>query len=404
MIDSAMAVQQGRVAPGTSAPPPASRAFARSEDERLIAGVCGAVAVRTGIDPTLARLATVLLALAGGTGIVLYAAAWLVLPEAGAERAGRRARVEEAIGVALLLGAALVLLRSLGLLPADEVVGPAVLVTAGLALIWRRGERDVRIGITRAPVSALRVGFGLALLASGLALFLSQADGLAAARTALLAALALIAGAAALAGPFLYRLWTELSAERAERIRSQERAEVAARIHDSVMQTLALIQRESGDSRRVAALARGQERELRQALFGDPTSAGQTRLIGALQAAAVEIEGLHGVRIDVAHTGDADLDDSGRALVQAAREAMRNAAKFAGVEEIAVFAEVEDGRSAVFVRDRGSGFDRSAVPADRQGIAESIIGRLERVGGRAVVTSAPGAGTEVELVIERKRP
>jgi signal transduction histidine kinase len=167
------------------------------------------------------------------------------------------------------------------------------------------------------------------------------------------------------------------------------------------MQTLALIQRDASDPRRVAALALGQERELRAWLFGDPAASGTDSLVPALQAAAAEIERLHGVRIEVAHTGDADLDEPCRAVVLAAREAMTNAAKFAGVGEITVFAEADDGRVAVFVRDRGGGFDRGAVPADRQGIAESIVGRLERAGGRATIDTAPGQGTEVELVIRR---
>jgi signal transduction histidine kinase len=207
--------------------------------------------------------------------------------------------------------------------------------------------------------------------------------------------------------PFFFRLVTSLSLERAERIRSQERAEVAAHLHDSVLQTLALVQKRAGDPREVAALARRQERELRAWLGGarSPTDGGR-RFVAALQRAAEEIEEAHGVAVDVVAVGDAPLDRDGEALVAAAREAMLNAAKFAGGEAtpVAVYAEAAEDRLQVFVRDRGPGFDPHAVPADRRGVRESIVGRMERHGGRATIQASPGGGTEVELVIERSAP
>jgi len=188
-------------------------------------------------------------------------------------------------------------------------------------------------------------------------------------------------------------------AERSARIRTDERADVAARVHDSVLQTLALVQRHAEEPRRVAALARRQERELRGWLYGaQPLGDDGTSLVAALSAAAADVEELHGVRIEIASAGDAAPPNE---LVLAAREAMTNAAKFAGVEEIDVYAEVTDAELAVFVRDRGAGFDPAAVPEDRQGIRESIEGRMERAGGSAVVTSTPGEGTEVELRLPR---
>ena len=60
-----------------------------------------------------------------------------------------------------------------------------------------------------------------------------------------------------------------------------------------------------------------------------------------------------------------------------------------------------DDEAGVFVRDRGSGFDRNAVPADRKGLLESIEGRMERAGGRATIITSPGSGTEVELHLPR---
>ena len=212
-----------------------------------------------------------------------------------------------------------------------------------------------------------------------------------------------VAGALLLiAGPWVWRLAIDRDAERTARIRSDERSDVAARVHDSVLQTLALIQRHANEPRRVASLARRQERELRGWLYGDqPIGDANASLVAALSAAAGDVEELHGVRVEIASAGDCPVDGPLGAVVLAAREAMTNAAKFAGVEEIDVYVEVTDEEVAVFVRDRGAGFDRAAVPADRRGLVESIEGRLERAGGRATIVSSPGEGTEVELHVAR---
>jgi signal transduction histidine kinase len=180
----------------------------------------------------------------------------------------------------------------------------------------------------------------------------------------------------------------------------QERAEVAARIHDSVLQTLALIQRHADDPTRVATIARRQERELRRWLYGSGVPDAES-LVAALADAAADVEELHGVPIEVASAGDVLLDDRGRQLVLATREAMTNAGKFSGAAEIAVYAEADADGVSVFVRDRGTGFDRGAVAADRRGLTESIEGRLSRVGGTATVVTAPGSGTEVVLRLPR---
>ena len=176
---------------------------------------------------------------------------------------------------------------------------------------------------------------------------------------------------------------------------------MAARVHDSVLQTLTLIQRHADEPKRVASLARRQERELRSWLYGSGAATSDT-LAGAIAEAAAEIEETHDVRVELASSGDCPLDDEVRAVVLAAREAMQNAAKFSGVEEISVYAEAFDGEISVFVRDRGAGFDRSQVPADRRGIVESIEGRMTRAGGSATLTSSPGNGTEVELTLPRR--
>jgi signal transduction histidine kinase len=237
---------------------------------------------------------------------------------------------------------------------------------------------------------------GIARVAAG-ALVLLFAGG----PSAILGPTALAGALLLVLGPWIWQLALVRDAERSARIRSTERAEMAARVHDSVLQTLALIQRHPDDPRRIAALARRQERELRTWLYGDGVASGSSTLSGALGEAAAEVEETHGIRVELASGGDCPLDDHLRPVVLAAREAMQNAAKFSGVEEIDVYAEANDDEVSVFVRDRGAGFDRSAIPADRHGIAESIEARLARAGGTATVTSTPGEGTEVEIRLVR---
>jgi signal transduction histidine kinase len=188
-----------------------------------------------------------------------------------------------------------------------------------------------------------------------------------------------------------------LADERAERIRSQERAETAAHLHDSVLQTLALIQRRSGDPAEVTALARRQERELREWLYGVQGPAGEVTLAGALIAAAAEIEERHRITVEVVTVGDAALDGGGEALVAATCEALVNAAKHAEVDRVDLYVEASADHAAVFVRDRGVGFDPAAVPEDRRGLRDSVDGRIRRHGGEVRISTAPGRGTEIEL-------
>jgi signal transduction histidine kinase len=346
--------------------------FERSGRDRVIAGVCAGLASRLGVDPTFVRLVFALLALAGGAGILLYFALWIY---------GEGWRTWAA--AALVAAAAATLLLALGL-SATAVAG-ATLLVAGFAIVVVRG------GSLR-PGGSLPV-LGVTLLLAGAVLFLGTngASGPFIVPGAVVGALVLVVG------PWVWQLTTE----RAERIRMQERADVAARIHDSVLQTLALVQRHAGDAQRVSALARRQERELRRWLYGSGIEA-VTSLVDALGDAAADIEQLHGVRIELASAGDAPLDDKVGQVVLAAREAMTNAAKFSGVDEVFVYAETGPDGIVVYVRDSGAGFDRSTVAADRHGIAESIEGRMKRAGGRATVTTAPGAGTEVELTLPRR--
>jgi signal transduction histidine kinase len=220
-------------------------------------------------------------------------------------------------------------------------------------------------------------------------------------RNAPLAAAAALIGVGVIIGPWFWRLGRQLTDERRQRIRSQERAEVAAHLHDSVLQTLALIQR-SGEAREMTSLARSQERELRAWLYGGGRAADHSLLSTAVNDAAAEIERTHQVAIDVVSVGDCRLDEPVQALVFAAREAMLNAATHAAVHAVSVFVEADDAEVTVFIRDQGAGFDPTAVPPDRRGIADSIEGRMERNGGSSAVVTSPGHGTEVRLRVPRR--
>jgi signal transduction histidine kinase len=349
--------------------------FALDSDRRALAGVCAGIARVLGADVTLVRLVFAVLALAGGAGILLYLALWAY---ARARRAWLTVLLAFVAG-ALVLGA-------VGF-SGSGIVGIA-LVVAGLWFALRHGgslRPDARVSY-----------WGLGLAALGVAIAVPGGTPTLLAPGAVAAALVLVVG------PWLWRVVRDRDAERAARVRSEERADVAARVHDSVLQTLALIQRHAQEPQRVAALARRQERELRGWLYGDlPLGNGTASLAAALATAAADVEEAYDVRVELASAGDCPIDGV-EAIVLAAREAMTNAAKFAGADEIDVYSEVTDDAVAVFVRDRGAGFDRASVPADRHGLVESIEGRLERAGGEATIASAPGEGTEVELRLPRR--
>jgi signal transduction histidine kinase len=357
---------------------------ARDDGNRVVAGVCAGIARALDADVTFVRLTFSLLAFASGAGIVAYVGAWAMLPAPGASLPSRKRRV---FGAILLVWGAVLTLRGLGV--ADSIVWPLAFFAAGLVLL---GGTTFGLEEKRARVAA-----GVLILI-GVVTFVSN-------NTSGSASTVLAPGAVAIAlllilAPWAWRLAREREAERAVRIRTEERADFAARVHDSVLQTLTLIQKDPSDARR---LARRQERELRAWLYPDREPASDATLAGAIDAAAAEIEELHGVRVEVVRTGDAPLDERTQALILAGREAMTNAAKHSGVDEVAVFLDAEGDPISLYVRDRGTGFDPATVAADRRGVAESIRGRMERVGGTARVVSAPGEGTEIELVVRHGR-
>ncbi len=296
---------------------------------------------------------------------------------------------------------------------AGWVAGPLGVALVGVALVWREADtgRLARATGIGGRAALVRLLGGALLVAAGIAAFLLGAVDVSQLQFGLLAAAATLTGVVVLTLPWWLRLVRELGAERRGRIRGQERAEIAAHLHDSVLQTLALIQRQAGEDapgREVRRLARSQERELRAWLYG-PTGRdtdvaaqpGGTTVATAVAVAAGEVEDTYGLRVAPVMVGDAELDDDAAALVAAAREAMVNAAKHAGADEISVYVEVEPDAIAVFVRDRGCGFDPEAVPADRQGLAGSVRARMARHGGRVRLRTSPGEGTEVGLTMPR---
>jgi signal transduction histidine kinase len=376
-----------------------------------------------------------------GLAAIGYLIAWGLLPaDSDGDRAGGRPRRRRlgswrlAFGIALLSLSVLLAFRAAGLWWSDALVWPLVLASFGVALLWGltrppRGEAGDEEGPRRGPRGAdtsparsadegaasgaradpreaalrfSRGGFGIALVLAAALLFLWANGILSAAGDVGLAALVVVVALALISAPLWLGMLQRLRTEREARIRSQERAEVAAHLHDSVLQTLALVQRRSDDPGEVAKLARRQERELRGWLAGEDPARPDERLADALRGAATDVEESHGAIVEAVVVGDAALDPAYSALAAAAREALTNAAKFASEGgPVRLYAEIGDAEATVWVDDRGPGFDPAAVPADRRGVRESIIGRMKRHGGSAEFRSGPDGGTEVELSIER---
>ncbi|WP_375491916.1 PspC domain-containing protein [uncultured Jatrophihabitans sp.] len=379
----------------------------RRHDRGLVAGVAAGIAEHIGVRPAVVRLAFVAFALAGGLGFALYGAYWIVVPEDPISGPRKRfSRLAEVIVAVLLVIA--VTSSTISSLPTTRLFGPALLACLGGALIWRQATDTERSRLGRMARSSLSAvagdRVGRARLAAGVVLVVAGAvsvlihEDVTEVRDGLLAVIVTIIGLALVTGPWWMRAMTALSDERAERIRSQERADIAAHLHDSVLQTLALIQRNAASPREVTRLARGQERELRTLLYDSPAAAGQ--LGEALRTTAAEVEDSYAVSVDVVVVGDAALDDGLAAVSAATREALVNAAKHSGTTNVSLYAEVEDHEVNVFVRDKGSGFDPAAVADDRQGVRGSIVGRMQRHGGDADIRSSE-AGTEVRIVMPR---
>jgi signal transduction histidine kinase len=365
----------------------------------------------------------VLTLLTTGFFAAVYVITWLVMPMAGetGNIASRALSDRRGIGLAAALGSVLAVLLILAAsLGASWLEAPAwaiIFCVCGLVLITRNGSAEEQDQLRRVfePVlgtgdtksrerSILRWLVTAALVIAGLTLLIHNHE-----RYALLVPLGgmllLLTGIAIALAPWWLRIARDLVEERQARIRAEERADMASRVHDSVLQTLALIQRRAAEPQEVIKLARGQERELRAWLFdGQPpgTIKGDgITLAGGIRQIQEDVEGQHRITVDAVTVGDCELDDDLQALLAAAREATVNAAKWSGADTVSLFAEVDKDEVALFVRDRGRGFDPEAVPADRKGLAESVHARIARRGGSAVVRSAPGEGTEVSLTMPR---
>ncbi|MFB9832446.1 ATP-binding protein [Actinoallomurus acaciae] len=383
---------------------PAPARLERRAGQRLVGGVCSGLAEHLGLEVIVVRVAFAVL-LAAGVGVVAYVALWLLVPQRD-EPAGPRNVGQLFAYAALIVG---LCLFTWGAGALNWAMWPIVAGGVGVGVIWQQADPERRRRWVRSSQAMwLRSVIGTLLVVAGLVAFLAQQIHPGQAGQVLLGSTVVLAGVAVVVAPWLLRMWRDLDAERRERIRSQERAEVAAHVHDSVLHTLTLIQRSAHDPREVQRLARAQERDLRAWLY-EPKADAEQHLAAAVRKSAAEVEDHHGMPIEVVCVGDCSLDERLGAMLQAAREAMVNAAKYADGEpgdqsrtsSVSVYAEVAGDDVSIFVRDRGRGFDLDAIPHDRMGLRESIIGRMERNGGKAEIRTAPGEGTEVRLEMRR---
>lgn len=407
------------------------RRATRDLHEPMIGGVASGLAQHLAVPVLWVRVAFVVTAVLGGMGIGFYAGLWMLLPAGeqfetaapgiesasrGGRRPGRIRRLTDVGPVVALvaLGLGLVLTTE-AVFGRGALLWPLAIAIAGVALLWRQADEAQRerwldntgrIKPSRvilgdggwASYARLAAGVGLIILA--VLVFSLRSGSLSTALDVTFAAVVGVAGIGIVVGPWIFRLATELTDERAERVRTQERADVAAHLHDSVLQTLALIQKNADDSVAVARLARSQERDLRAWLYAGESTDERT-VASALRGATAEVEDAHGVAVDVVTVGDRDFTEGLRPVVAATREAVTNAAKHAGVGRVDVYAEITDDAVDVFVRDRGRGFDPADTPEDRYGVRHSIIDRMQRHGGDATIRSSAGEGTEVHLHLPR---
>jgi len=396
-------------------------AFARRDDRRVLAGVAGGFADQHGIDPMVVRGALVVLTFAGGLGLVLYALGALISVSPSAPPAPRHPPDQlRNASVACVAAGATIVMRSTGLWLGDALMIAIGASVSGLVLLSVLrpgvvdGARSAGTSELSSPSAAaspladllagrharMRLLAGAVLVAVGLVMVGASGGVSRSLRVGVFATAVTIVGIAVVLGPWLARVAQEATAERRQRIRAQEREAMAAHLHDSVLQTLALIQRNADDPRRTVTLARQQERELRAWLYGAADARAAT-LASAVRTIEDEVEASYDVRVEVVVVGDAPMDDGLVSFAAAMREACINAAKHSGVADMAVFVEIDDARVEAFIRDRGVGFDPSATFPDRRGLSQSIVARMARLGGTAIVESAPGEGTEVHLTLPR---
>ena len=392
----------------------------RRDDDRFLGGVAAGLAARLCVDVTVVRIGLVLAALASGIGVAAYVVAWLVIPAEGDDGTIAARALGDARGLAVaaslipVLVVTLLIASALGAGWLGSLSWPAFVSAAGLVLIWRNGTDAERTLIRRAAAPLLQLGGGSGRSWSGLAWRLGAGVLLALGGVLVvreghrgtlrpLGGVGLVLAAFVVVfGPWWLNVARQLVVERQGRLRAEERADLAARVHDSVLQTLALIQRNADQPQRVAQLARAQERELRSWLFDgarpgrSATTSGRSPPWSAASRATSRRptgsrRGGRRRRLPPHRTA--------RGAPGRGREATVNAAKWSGAEVVSLFVEVEEGKMSLFVRDRGRGFDPLAVAPDRRGISQSIQARMTRAGGHVVIRTAPGGGTDVELTV-----
>jgi signal transduction histidine kinase len=365
----------------------------------VVAGVAGGLADTLGVSDAFVRAAFVTLAMVWGLGVLVYFGLWLVTLDKVEDIEPEAVTPQQALGLGLAFVGLILFLGSLGWWPSSALVLTVGALAFGTAALTDRnmpGPLAALVDPDVARPGRLRMILGILLLIGGLAVFTASAAPLLDVGPVVISVALTGIGIMVAFGPWVARLARDLGTERRERIRQEERAEMAAHLHDSVLQTLALIQR-SDDPARMSMLARHQESELRDWLYGNAPLDGVDLLSTALKAVAKRIEADHQVPIDVVVVGDHRLDEAGRALLGAASEAMVNAAKHSGADRVSLYFEADSHELVVYVTDQGTGFDAAAVAADRQGITRSIKARVRRAGGAAVIESEPGEGTEVVL-------
>jgi signal transduction histidine kinase len=406
----------------TAAAPPPRRLY-RPRDQRIVAGVAAGLARHLGLPVLAVRITLVVLLGFNALGLLLYAAYWAVLPQ---EARGNEERPRRDLGALMpfaAIGMGVILLQAQ--LFEDQVATTAgwmiAVIAVGAGVIWHQSdpsrrdaqsenlastpwftamvsETDRRSFVFRFIGGGILVAVGII----GVVAVYSPTDSFSAVFNGVIFAFVGLLGVGVVVAPLVWRTFGQLRAEREGRIREQERAELAAMVHDQVLHTLALIQRNSTDIKEVQRLARGQERSLRNWLYR-PTASPTERFAAALEQAAAEVEDTYAITVETVVVGDTQCDERVAALVAAGREALVNAARHAGVQTVSLYAEVEEDELSVFVRDRGAGFDLSGVADTRHGVRGSIIGRMNRHGGRAEIRSAPGDGTEVRLMLPVSR-
>lgn len=412
----------------------------RSQQRRL-AGVCGGLAKHLGMSVSVVRAVMIGTSFFFGAGIVFYAWLWLLVPMEG-ESADAGRNLLDADGnprlklfrpandapaeinanpqrQKLSLGSREILIGGALVIAAGVIFGspsawnlqlgtllPLFIIVLGAVLTWMQLDNTRRVGLLSAakmntPMALLRLGGGLALVIAGVIVIVTGSGSWALVWASVVASLAVLAGVALVLAPWALKFWREFQEERAGRVRATERAEIAAHLHDSVLQTLALIQKSANSSADVTRLARAQERELREWIYQDAAH-DSGALVERVKAVCAEVEDLSGQAVEVVVVGDADLSERGNALVQAVREAVLNAARHGGTT-VSVYVEAGAKGVDVFVKDRGPGFDIDAVAADRLGVRESVVGRMQRNGGTAEIISSAD-GTEVRLHLPKETP